>query len=75
MPQATVSARSVASRPGRSRPRSSAPSSDPSPRAATATAEAEAIPAEQHLPLAVVVAHGLLAVITVVLVLLAAIGV
>ena len=44
-------------------------------RSATVTAEAEAVPAERHLPVAVVVAHGLLAVITVVLVLLAAIGV
>ena len=45
------------------------------PRTATVTAEAEAVPAERHLPAAVVVAHGLLAVTTLVLVLLAAIGI
>jgi len=45
------------------------------PRAATVTAEAAAVPAERHLPVAVVMAHGLLAVTTLVLVLLAAIGI
>jgi hypothetical protein len=43
-------------------------------RTATATA-AETVPAERHLPVAVVVAHGLLAATTLVLVLLTAIGV
>jgi hypothetical protein len=45
------------------------------PLAATATAAAEAVPAERHLPAVVVVAHGLLAATTLVLVLLAAIGI
>jgi hypothetical protein len=44
------------------------------PAAATPGAEA-AVPAERHFPVAVVVAHGLLAVATLVLVLLTALGV
>jgi|SRR5689334_20959824 hypothetical protein len=56
-------------------PLRSRPAAAGDPRAATVTVEAEAVPAERHLPAAVVVAHGLLAVTTLVLVLLAAIGV
>jgi hypothetical protein len=42
----------------------------------TATAAAtETVPAERHLPVAVVLAHGLLAATTLVLVLLTAIGI
>lgn len=39
------------------------------------TAEAPLAPAEKHFPVAVVAGHGLLAVVTVLLVLLAALGV
>jgi hypothetical protein len=45
------------------------------PRASTGSGSVEAEPAERHLPVPVVVAHGLFAVVTVVLVLLAALGV
>ena len=44
------------------------------PRAATGSGAMETEPAERHLPVPVVVAHGLFAVVTVVLVLLAALG-
>jgi hypothetical protein len=44
-------------------------------RTATAAPPTEAVPAERHLPVTVVVAHGLLAATTLVLVLLTAIGI
>jgi hypothetical protein len=43
-------------------------------RTATAAAATQTVPAERHLPVAVVIAHGLLAATTLVLVLLSAIG-
>jgi hypothetical protein len=44
-------------------------------RAAEATASTPGLPAEQHFPVSIVTLHGLLAVTTVVLVFLAAVGV
>jgi hypothetical protein len=44
------------------------------PSAASAAAAGEAVPAERHLPVPVVLAHGALAATTLVLVLLAALG-
>ncbi|MFF9277068.1 hypothetical protein [Streptomyces griseosporeus] len=44
-------------------------------RAAAASGVEGAVPAERHFPVAVVVAHGLLAVVTLVLVLLTALGI
>ena len=46
----------------------------PQASAPTGSRPTEAEPAERHLPVSVVVAHGLFAVVTVVLVLLAALG-
>ncbi|MEU8031854.1 hypothetical protein [Streptomyces sp. NPDC049099] len=45
------------------------------PAAATAAGAEGAVPAERHFPLAVVLAHGLFAVVTLVLVLLTALGI
>jgi hypothetical protein len=45
------------------------------PAATAAQAAEEALPAERHFPLPVVLAHGLFAVVTLVLVLLTALGV
>ncbi len=46
----------------------------PQGRSSTSSGSAEAEPAERHLPVPVVAAHGLFAVVTVVLVLLTALG-
>ncbi|MER6979837.1 hypothetical protein [Streptomyces carpinensis] len=45
------------------------------PAAATASGAVGAVPAERHFPLPVVLAHGLFAVVTLVLVLLTALGI
>ncbi|MFF4829432.1 hypothetical protein [Streptomyces sp. NPDC001312] len=45
------------------------------PATAAAQGAEGAVPAERHFPLAVVLAHGLLAVVTLILVLLTALGI
>ncbi|MFD9502374.1 hypothetical protein [Streptomyces sp. NPDC060035] len=47
----------------------------PTPAATTAQVTEGTVPAERHFPLAVVLAHGLFAVVTLVLVLLTALGI
>ncbi|MFF3906369.1 hypothetical protein ACFYZJ_10210 [Streptomyces sp. NPDC001848] len=47
----------------------------PPPAAATAQGAEGAVPAERHFPLPVVLAHGLFAVVTLVVVLLTALGI